>query len=42
MAALVALLNLVVSFLIWLPFVILANKEQEKAEAAAAEPVSEA
>lgn len=42
MAALVALLNLVVSFLIWLPFVILANKEQEKAEAAAAEAVSEA
>lgn len=36
MAALVALLNLGVSFIIWLPFVILANKEQEKAEAAEA------
>ena len=35
MAALVALLNLAVSFIIWLPFVILANKEQEKTEAAA-------
>lgn len=36
MAALVALLNLGVSFIIWLPFVILANKEQEKTEAAEA------
>ena len=32
---LLALLNLAVSFIIWLPFVILANKEQEKTEAAA-------
>lgn len=35
MAALVALLNLFVSFIIYLPFVLLANKEQEGAEAAA-------
>lgn len=30
MAALVALLNLFISFLIWTPFVLLANREQEK------------
>ena len=36
MAALVALLNLGVSFVIWLPFVMLANREQEEQAAEAA------
>ena len=36
MAALVALLNLGVSFVIWLPFVLLANREQEEQAAEAA------
>lgn len=35
MAALVALLNLGISFLMWTPFVLLANREQEKEQAVA-------
>lgn len=36
LAAAVALLNLVISVIIYLPFVIMANKEQEKQNAEAA------
>ena len=36
LAAAVALLNLVISVIIYLPFVIMANKEQEKQDAEAA------